>query len=173
MSLGNKIRWAILGTGFISEVMAKAIQASATSQLVAIGSRTLAFAQQFATSFSIPKLYNDFQLLLNDHEIDAVYIGLPNHLHKEWIIRSAQAGKHILCEKPFVLTAAEAREVIRVVEKTKVFCMEALMYRCHPFTQKLQELIQSSQVQILQEIQQESKQTSIADKHLTRCLLEI
>ena len=86
MILGNKIRWGILGTSYISEVMAKTIQASDTSQLIAIGSRSLSSAQQFAQSFSIPKLYDDFQLLLNDPDVDAVYIGLPNHVHKEWII---------------------------------------------------------------------------------------
>ncbi|MCA0403798.1 MAG: Gfo/Idh/MocA family oxidoreductase, partial [Proteobacteria bacterium] len=143
MNSGKTIRWAILGTSFISEVMAKAIQASATSQLAAIGSRSLSSARQFATLFSIPKVYDDYQLLLNDQEIDAIYIGLPNHLHKEWIIRCAQAGKHILCEKPLVLNADEAREVISIINEKEVFCMEALMYRCHPFTNKLQEIIQS------------------------------
>ncbi|WP_298627165.1 Gfo/Idh/MocA family oxidoreductase [uncultured Legionella sp.] len=137
---GNNVRWAILGTSFISEVMAKAIHASATSQLVAIGSRTVASAQQFAHQFSIPKIYDDYQKLLEDQDIDAVYIGLPNHVHKEWILRSAYAGKHILCEKPLVLTFEEAEEVIAAIDETKVFCMEALMYRFHPFTQKLQEL---------------------------------
>ncbi len=140
---GKKIRWAILGTSFISEVMAKAIQASTTSQLVAIGSRSLIAAQKFAEQFSISKIYDDYQTLLADKEIDAVYIGLPNHVHKEWIIRAALAGKHILCEKPLVLTVEEAQEVIAVIEETKVFCMEALMYRFHPFTKKLQELFKN------------------------------
>lgn len=143
MSGSSRIRWGILGTSFISEVMAKAILASTTSELISVGSRSLSTATHFADQFSIPKPYGDFQSLLNDSEIDAIYIGLPNHVHKEWIIRSAQAGKHILCEKPFVLNTAEAREVISVLDETTVFCMEALMYRCHPFTVKLQELVQS------------------------------
>lgn len=135
------IKWGILGTSFISHVMAKAIQESPTSKLTAIGSRSLTTAKAFAEKFSIPKAYDDYQQLLDDNDIDAVYIGLPNHLHKEWIIRCAKAGKHILCEKPFVISIEEAHEVISVLKKSNVFCMEALMYRSHPFTQKLQEII--------------------------------
>lgn len=139
----DKVRWGILGTSFISEVMAQAIQESTTSQLVAIGSRSVSTAEAFANKFSIPKFYTDYQSLLNDAEIDAVYIGLPNHLHKEWVIRCAQAKKHILCEKPFVISAKEAEEAFAVVEKSNVVCMEALMYRYHPLTKKLRELIQN------------------------------
>src|SRR3990167_4502758 len=141
--LKTPIKWGILGTSYISEVMANAIQESQTSELVAIGSRSITTAKNFANKFSIPRFYNDYQKLINDNDIDAIYIGLPNHLHKEWIIRCAQAGKNVLCEKPFVISIEDAREVIAVIEKTNVFCMEALMYRCHPFTKKLQELIQS------------------------------
>lgn len=139
----NSIRWGILGTSFISEVMAKALHESTTSELVAIGSRSFSKAQDFAEKYSITKYYDDYHALLNDKDIDAVYIGLPNHLHKEWMIHAAQAGKHILCEKPFVIHIHDAREVISIVEKSNIFCMEALMYRCHPLTKKLQELIQS------------------------------
>lgn len=141
--MSGNIKWGILGTSFISEVMAKAIHASTSSELLSVGSRSLSSAKHFAEQHHIPKAYGNFQSLLDDPEVDAIYIGLPNHTHKEWIIRCALAGKHILCEKPFVLNAAEAHEVISVLEETRVFCMEALMYRCHPFTQKLQELVQS------------------------------
>ena len=137
------IKWGILGTSYISEVMANAIQASETSQLVAVGSRSLTTAKNFSTKFSIPRVYDDYQKLLNDNNIDAVYIGLPNHLHKEWIIRCAEAGKNILCEKPFVISIDEAQEVISAIKKSNVFCMEALMYQCHPFTKKIQEIIRN------------------------------
>lgn len=142
----KQIRWAILGTSYISEVMANAIQASTISQLVAIGSRSFTRGKMLSDKFSIPKIYDDYLKLLDDADIDAVYIGLPNHLHKEWIIRCAEAGKHILCEKPFVVNPVQAREVISVIEKSNVFCMEALMYRCHPFIKKLQEIIQSKMI---------------------------
>lgn len=135
-------RWGILGTSFISGVMAKAIHESQNSELVAIGSRSIETAKNFSDKFSIPNYYDDYQKLLENKNIDAIYIGLPNHLHKEWIIRAAEAGKHILCEKPFVISTQEAHEVIAVIKKLKVFCLEALMYRYHPFTKKLQEIIQ-------------------------------
>lgn len=139
----NIVKWGILGTSFISEVMADAINHSRTSQLTAIGSRSLEKGEYFSQKFSVPFIYNDYQSLIEDKNIDAVYIGLPNHLHKEWIIRAANAGKHILCEKPFVLNQNEMHEVIASVEKNKVICMEALMYRYHPFTHKLSEIITS------------------------------
>jgi predicted dehydrogenase len=135
------IKWGILGTSFISEVMANAIQESDTGELVAIGSRSSATAEKFADTFSIPKFYDDYHALINDKEIDAIYIGLPNHLHKEWITHAAEAGKHILCEKPFVLSVKEMQEVISVIQKNNVFCMEALMYRYHPLTKKLCDII--------------------------------
>jgi len=139
----NTIKWGILGTSFISEVMANAIHESETSELIAVGSRSLTTAVKFSNQFSIPKYYDNYEALLNDHEINAIYIGLPNHLHKEWIVRSARAGKHILCEKPFVISVDEAKEVIAILEQANVFCMEALMYRCHPLIKKLQELVQN------------------------------
>lgn len=135
------IRWGILGTSFISEVMARALRESPTSKLVAVGSRTHLTAQSFASTFKIPKIYSDYNALLDDKDIDAVYIGLPNHLHKEWIIRAARAGKHILCEKPLVLTAADVEQIIPIIEQADVVCMEALMYLYHPFTQRLKELV--------------------------------
>lgn len=141
--LKTPVKWGILGTSYISEVMAKAIQESPISQLVAIASRSITTAKNFSEKFSVQKFFNNYEKLINDNDIDVVYIGLPNHLHKEWIIHCAQAGKNILCEKPLVISIEEANEVISVVEKSNVFCMEALMYRHHPFIKKLQELIQS------------------------------
>lgn len=139
----KRIRWGILGTSFISEKMASAIQASTISELLAIASRSTVTAKKFAEKFSIPQYHDNYEALLNNPDIDAIYIGLPNHVHKDWIIRCALAGKHILCEKPFVISVQEALEVMAVVKKLPLVCMEALMYRCHPFTKKLQEVVQS------------------------------
>lgn len=142
----KKINWAILGTSPISEVLANAILESEHSSLVAIGSRSSEKANEFAAKFSIPNKYSNYYDLLSNDKIDAVYIGLPNHLHKEWIIRCAQAGKHILCEKPLVLNTWEASEAYAAVEKAQVICMEALMYRYHPLTEKLHDVIQEQTV---------------------------
>lgn len=138
------VKWAILGTHKISETMATAIQASETSHLSAIGSRSPDKAKSFSTKFSIPKIYDDYHALINDPEIDAVYIGLPNHLHKEWMLKCINAGKHIICEKPFVISVEEAQEVITALENSNVRCMEALMYRHHPIITELQTIIDSN-----------------------------
>lgn len=134
------IKWGILGTSFISEVMAKAIHESELGQLHAIGSRSS--AEKFAEEFSVTKFYVNYDQLLSDPDIDAIYIGLPNHVHKDWIIRCTEAGKHILCEKPLVTDMAEAKEIFSMMNGKNIFCMEALMYRAHPMTVKLYELIQ-------------------------------
>lgn len=139
--MDKSIQWGILGTSFISEVMANAIHESEIGKLVAIGSRSKDTAERFAERFAIPKAYTDYDALLHDDEINAVYIGLPNHMHKEWMIKSARAGKHILCEKPFTTNITDAHEVIAAIELNNVICMEALMYRHHPLVKKLQELI--------------------------------
>jgi predicted dehydrogenase len=145
MHESRRIRWAILGTSFISRTMAEAIQSSANAALVAIGTGSLSKSAEksaaFAKDFSIPTVHESYQAVLDDPNVDAVYIGLANHLHKDWILRCAKAGKHILCEKPLVLDLEEAEEVLAAIKKYKVFCMEALMYRCHPFIQQLQNLI--------------------------------
>ncbi|RUR10963.1 Gfo/Idh/MocA family oxidoreductase [Legionella sp. km772] len=121
--------------------MAKAITESSNSELFAIASREQNKAKNFALQFSIPHFYNNYESLLADKEIDAVYIGLPNHLHQEWIVRCALAGKHVLCEKPLVISHAEALKIKEVIEETQVCCMEGLMYLHHPLIQSLQEII--------------------------------
>lgn len=139
----QQIRWGILGTSHISEKIAMAIQASSTSTLEAVAGRSAEKAASFAQKLHIAKSYGTYEALLADADIDAIYIGLPNHLHKEWIMRAAVAGKHILCEKPFVTSLEEAQEALAVVKKANVFCLEALMYRHHPVTLKLIELIKN------------------------------
>lgn len=136
-----RIKWGILGTSLISTTMANAIQDSAIGDLAAVGSRSAESARAFANKFSIPKFYASHQEVLDDPSVDVVYIGLPNHLHKDWIIRCAQAGKHILCEKPLVTNIDDTKEAMAVVNDAGVFCMEALMYRCHPLITKLNEVI--------------------------------
>lgn len=135
------IKWGILGTSPISETIAHAMQSSTMTELHAIAGRSLTKSQQFAEKFSVLKYFDNYQAVLDDPSIQAVYIGLPNPLHKEWIIRCAQAGKHILCEKPFVTTMQEAKEIQTELKLANVFCMEALMYRSHPMIKKLMEIV--------------------------------
>ncbi len=135
------IRWGILGTSFISRVMAEAINASKTSELVAVGSRNEETAKKFADQFNIKTAYASYEALLDDKNIDVVYIGLPNELHKTWVIKAAEKGKHILCEKPFVLNVSEMLEAKAAIVKAGVFCLEALMYQYHPLTLTLKTLL--------------------------------
>ena|SRR3990167_7444390 len=140
MANNRCIRWGILGTHWISDVMARAILDVPNTKLIAISGRNAEKTKKLASQYSIPKIYDHYEKLLKDPEVDVVYIGLPNHLHKEWMLHAARAGKHILCEKPLVLNGLEAEEVFAVVKENHVFCMEALMYFCHPFTQQLKSL---------------------------------
>ena len=136
-----RLRWGILGTGKIAGVFAKGVTASETGELVAVGSRTHGAAERFASEFGKIRAHGSYEALLNDSEVDAVYISLPNHLHAEWTVNCARAGKHILCEKPFTVNHAEAEAALKVVHARDVFFMEAFMYRCHPQTARLRRLV--------------------------------
>ena len=126
-------RWGILSTANIGrKAMIPALQASSMAAVTAVASRDAQRARQFADDLNIPKSYGDYQALLDDPEIDAVYIPLPNHLHKPWTLKAAQAGKHILCEKPLALTPAECQEMFAAAEDHGVLLMESFMYRHHP-----------------------------------------
>jgi predicted dehydrogenase len=129
----KKYRWGILSTARIARyAMIPALQQSTMAEVVAVASRDFDKARQFSTDLSIPKAFGNYQNLLDSDEIDAVYIPLPNHMHKEWSIRAAEAGKHILCEKPIAMNAIECREMIASAESNGVELMESFMYRYHP-----------------------------------------
>jgi predicted dehydrogenase len=113
-----------------------AIQASANGALSAVGSRNAETAADFARAHGIPRWHASYQALLDDPDLDAVYIPLPNSLHREWTIRAVEKKKHVLCEKPLAATAAECREMHAAAEANGVKLMEAFMYRFHPRTEK-------------------------------------
>jgi xylose dehydrogenase (NAD/NADP) len=140
----NKIRWGILSTANIGRgAVIPAIQASRNGIVSAVASRDLEKAQAFAARLNIPKAYGSYEALLDAGDIDAVYIPLPNSMHREWTIKAAEMGKHILCEKPLGLNAQECLEMEAAANQHKVKLMEAFMYRFHPRTQKVLELVQS------------------------------
>lgn len=138
----KKVKWGILGTSFISQEMAAAINESLNGQLVAVASRDADRAEHFSEQFSVSKRYSCPQALLDDPNLDAIYIGLPNHLHKEWTLKALEAGKHVLCEKPLALNEKEVQDMIAAANTRGLVCMEAIMYRCHPLIQRLKTLIQ-------------------------------
>ena len=131
------LRWGVLGTANIGRAVNPAIHASHNGTLVSIASRDAGKARTYAEKWSIPRYHASYMALLKDPEIDAVYIPLPNGLHKEWTIHAAEHGKHVLCEKPLALTAADCREMQRAADLHGVRLMEAFMYRFHPRTEQV------------------------------------
>ncbi len=140
----KELKWGILATGGISRQFAGGLNVCTTGKLHRVGSRAPETAQTFCDKFGgSPGTYDD---VLNDPEVDAVYIGLPHHMHAEWTVKCAHAGKAILCEKPFTLNKPEAERALTEVKKHGVFFMEAFMYRCHPQTLKMMELIKAGKI---------------------------
>ncbi len=134
--------WGILGPGFIAtRAIIPAIQMASNSRTLAVASSSEQRAREVALRFGIERLYAHYQALLDDPDIDVVYIALPNHLHREWTIRAAEAGKHVLCEKPLALDAAECGEMITACDRAKVLLMEAVMYRFHPRMRYLKQML--------------------------------
>lgn len=140
------LKWGILGTGRIAARFAQGLNSTDQATLLAVGSRREETAKKFAEKHGVPRAYARYEDLLADPEVEAVYISLPNHLHGEWSIKCAEAGKHILCEKPAMVNAAELEHVLQVVEGRDVFWMEAFMYRCHPQWRKVKEIIAAGRI---------------------------
>lgn len=139
----KKLRWGVISTANIGRAaVIPALKCAGNGELVAVASRSEEKAQDFADKQGIPRAYGSYEALLAAEDIDAVYIPLPNSLHREWTIKAAEAGKHILCEKPLALNAAECEEMAAAAEQHGVVLMEAFMYRLHPQTEKVLELIQ-------------------------------
>jgi predicted dehydrogenase len=135
------LNWGVMGAGGIARVFINAMQFSKTGRVVALASQSGGQMNELAADFAIPKQYADYDALLADDEIEAVYISTIHPLHAEWAIKAAAAGKHILVEKPIAMNAAEAQTMIDAARLHDVFLMEAFMYRCHPQMQKVRELL--------------------------------
>ena len=149
----SKVRWGVLSTANIGRVAVNpALQASSNGELLAVASRDAGRAREFASKWGIPRHHHGYEALLDDPDIDAVYVPLPNSLHRRWTIRAAEKGKHVLCEKPLALTAAECREMHAAAEANGVKLMEAFMYRFHPRSEKVLELVRGGAVGALRMI---------------------
>jgi D-xylose 1-dehydrogenase (NADP+, D-xylono-1,5-lactone-forming) len=139
--------WGILGPGFIAtRAIIPAIQEVSNSRILAIASSNEERAGEVALRFGIERTYSNYQVLLDDPDIDVVYISLPNHLHREWTIRAAAAGKHVLCEKPLAIDAAECNEMITACQQANVLLMEAVMYRFHPRMLYLKQMLMAREL---------------------------
>lgn len=139
----KKLRWGILATGYIAGRFASGLKTCRSGELAAVSSRSLESAKAFAAERGASRAFGSHEELLGQPNIDAVYIATPHPFHAELAIKAAQAGKHILCEKPIAMNLRQTQAVVEAAEKAKVTLMEAFMYRCHPQTAKLVELVTS------------------------------
>jgi D-xylose 1-dehydrogenase (NADP+, D-xylono-1,5-lactone-forming) len=146
VDMDKKIRWGIISTADINNIMIPAIRKNDRCEVLAISSRNIENAKSYASNKSILKYYGSYESLLEDKEIDAVYVSLPNGMHHEWCVKAARAGKHILCEKPLAISVEDCHEMINEANKHDVFLQEGFMYRYHPQTMKLKKLIDQGSI---------------------------
>jgi len=150
----DELRWGILSTADIARrKVVPGMRKARRSRIVAIASREAGRAEAVAAELEIPRAHASYEALLADPEVDAVYVPLPNHLHAQWSIAAARAGKHVLCEKPLALTAADAQRMVDVVASEGVMLMEAFMYRLHPSWLAVAELVASGEIGPLVSVQ--------------------
>lgn len=142
----TKVRWGLLSTANINRKLIPPIRASQRGELAAVASRSQQSADAYAAEWQIPHAFGSYEAMLDSGEIDAVYIGLPNHLHAEWTIRALEAGVHVLCEKPFALTVDEVDAMIAAANRTGKVLAEAFMYRHHPQTKLVGEWVSSGRL---------------------------
>jgi xylose dehydrogenase (NAD/NADP) len=143
---GHAVGWGILSTARINRPIVAAAKRSELAELRAIASRDRARAEAYARENEVTRAYGSYEGLLDDPDVEAVYISLPNSLHVEWSIRALEAGKHVLCEKPLSRRASEVEEAFSVSERSNKLLMEAFMYRHNPQTLKLKELVDGGAV---------------------------
>src|SRR6266511_302634 len=140
--MANKVlNWGLLSTARINNALIPPLRASKRNRLLAVASRTQESAEQYAREKKISRAHGSYESLLADPEIDVIYNPLPNHLHAEWTIKAVEAGKHVLVEKPIALTVAEVEAMQAAAQKHKRVVAEAFMYRHHPQTIKVIELV--------------------------------
>jgi D-xylose 1-dehydrogenase (NADP+, D-xylono-1,5-lactone-forming) len=144
--VASPVKWGIVSTADINRKVIPGAYASDKVDLVAVASRDQARAEAYAREWEIPRAYGSYEDLLADPEIEAVYISLPNTLHVEWSIKALEAGKHVLCEKPFTRHPEEADEVFDVAERQGRLLSEAFMYRHNPQTAALEELVRDGAI---------------------------
>ena len=150
----RKIKWGVMGTAYIFERdTARGMQLAESCERTAIAGRSLEKAEQFKEKYGFARAYGSYAELLEDPEIEAVYIALPNHLHYEWTIRALEHGKHVLCEKPLAPSKAEAEEMFRCAERNHVTLMEAFAYQHSPYVAAIQREIASGAIGEIQYIE--------------------
>jgi predicted dehydrogenase/aryl-alcohol dehydrogenase-like predicted oxidoreductase len=144
--MSNTLTWGIIGTGAIAQTFTRSLKQSLTGSAVAVASRSRAKAEKFGNDFGLAKRYGSYEAMLLDHDVQAVYVATPHPEHAQWAIRAAEAGKHVLVEKPMGLNQWDVQAIIEAAIANDVLIMEAFMYRCHPQTAKLIEIIRNGAI---------------------------
>jgi len=142
----EKIKWAIMGTGTIANSFAKGLEFLPDAELYAVASRSIEKASEFGQKYDLKKCYGSYEEMLQDKEVDVVYIATPNNVHKENILLCLNNGKAVLCEKPFTINAKETEEVIKVAREKKLFLMEGMWTRFFPIMKKVQEWLDENDI---------------------------
>jgi xylose dehydrogenase (NAD/NADP) len=140
------VRWALMSTARINAAVIPGLKESPDSDLVAVASRTAERAGEYAREWGIPRSYGSYEALLEDPDVEAVYISLPNGPHVEWSVRALEAGKHVLCEKPLARRPADVERAFDAADRAGRLLMEAFMWRHHPQTARLLELVRGGAV---------------------------
>jgi len=141
------INWGILGNATIArKCVIPAIFSSTNGHVYALASRNIKKAEALAETYNISQLHSQYESVIEDKQVDSVYIPLPNHLHREWTIRALEAGKHVLCEKPLACNTAEAMEMADIASKKGLHLMEALMYRFHPRSRTIHQMVSQGKI---------------------------
>ncbi len=141
MSFRVTVNWGILSTAKINGAFLAGARQSPEVEVLAVASRDREVAKRYAEEHAIERAYGGYEEMLADSEVEAVYISLPNALHVEWTVRALEAGKHVLCEKPLSRHPAKVEDAFEVARRQRRWLMEAFMYRHHPQTRRLQELV--------------------------------
>ena len=138
----DQVRWGVLGNATIGrKCVIPAISKSRNGRIAALATRRPAEAEELVQLNAIDHLFDNYDALIDDPDIDAVYIPLPNHLHRPWTIKALESGKHVLCEKPLACSAEDARQMASAAADAGLFLMEAFMYRFHPRTQQIRSMV--------------------------------
>jgi len=144
--MSTHLNWGLLSTARINHRLIPAIRAAKRAELVAVASRSQTRATDYAAEWDIPRAHGDYQALLDDPEVDVIYVPLPNSLHADWTVRALEAGKHVLCEKPLALTVEDCDRIIAAADAAGVVAMEAIMVLYHPLHHQARQLIRDGAV---------------------------
>jgi xylose dehydrogenase (NAD/NADP) len=140
------LRWGLLSTAAINRAVITPLRMSHRNRLVAVASRQRAHAEEYAAEWEIPRAFGSYEAMLSDPDIDVVYVSLPNGMHAAWTIKAAEAGKHVLCEKPLAISVEEVDAVETAARRAGVVVAEAFMYRHHPQTLRVREMVAGGEI---------------------------